>query len=90
MIHASFKTIRETKWHPRKILQSEATPKKRFTTRTWLLNTKPTLTGMLNEWKQTRPECKVEAIRTLPVIWEGRMREGAVRNARPKEMKDCA
>ena len=65
-------------------------PKKYFTTRIWILNIKPTLTGMLNEWKQTRPNCKVEAIQTLLVIWGERIPEEAEQNARLKAMKDCA
>jgi hypothetical protein len=45
---------------------------------------------MLNEEKQIRPNCKVEAIQTLRVIWGERLREEAQQNARLKEMKDCA
>jgi hypothetical protein len=45
---------------------------------------------MRNELRQIGPNCKVEAIQTLLVIWGERMWEGAAQNARLKEMKDCA
>jgi hypothetical protein len=63
---------------------------KRYVTQIWLLSTKRTLTGTLNDYKRIRPKCKVEAIQTPLVIWGERIWEEAALNAGPKEMKDCA
>jgi hypothetical protein len=43
---------------------------------------------MLNEQKQTRPNCRVEGIQTFLV--RERRREEAAQNARLKEIKYCA
>jgi hypothetical protein len=45
---------------------------------------------MLNEQKQTRPNCKVEATQMLLAIYGERMWEKAAPTAKLQEMKDCA
>jgi len=54
-----------------------------------LLSIKRTLIAMLNEQKQIKPSCKVEATQTLLVTSGERMWQEAAQNARLKEMKGC-